>query len=145
MPINYKNYNPGFKTDTSPRIRFERAGGKCERCGAPHLEMIARAKGCYMLMDGETYNDQTGAYIGQFKGSEFPVKKFVRVILTTAHKDQDTRNDNEGNLAAWCQRCHLNFDRPENIRKRKFTFYKRRYEPNGRFHGQLLLFDQHPH
>jgi hypothetical protein len=35
MPIDRKRYPPDWK-QISFRIRFERAGGKCEMCGAEH-------------------------------------------------------------------------------------------------------------
>ena len=33
-----------------------------------------------------------------------------RVILTIAHVDHDTTNNDPGYLRAWCQRCHLTHD-----------------------------------
>jgi len=42
-----------------------------------------------------------------------------RVILTCAHIDRDVTNNRFNNLAALCQRCHLNHDREESVRKRK--------------------------
>ena len=35
----------------------------------------------------------------------------VRIILTTAHLDHDRSNNNDANLRALCQFCHLNHDR----------------------------------
>jgi 5-methylcytosine-specific restriction endonuclease McrA len=40
-----------------------------------------------------------------------------RVVLTVAHLDQNPRNNAEHNLAVLCQKCHLNHDRPFNLRK----------------------------
>jgi heterodisulfide reductase subunit B len=37
MPIDRKRYPPDWE-ETSHRIRFERAGGRCELCGATHGE-----------------------------------------------------------------------------------------------------------
>lgn len=34
----------------------------------------------------------------------------ARVVLTVAHLDHDVRNNEAGNLAALCQRCHLRYD-----------------------------------
>ena len=34
-----------------------------------------------------------------------------RVVLTIGHIDQQPENNSPGNLKAWCQRCHLAFDR----------------------------------
>lgn len=33
------------------------------------------------------------------------------VVLTIAHLDHTPENCSEENLMAWCQRCHLNYDR----------------------------------
>ena len=43
-----------------------------------------------------------------------------RVVLTVAHLDRDRTNNRFDNLAALCQRCHLNHDRCEHIRNRKY-------------------------
>ena len=34
-----------------------------------------------------------------------------KVILTVAHLDHNPSNCDEGNLRAYCQRCHLNYDK----------------------------------
>ncbi|WP_375435065.1 HNH endonuclease [uncultured Hymenobacter sp.] len=47
-----------------------------------------------------------------------------KVILTVAHLDRDRTHNRFSNLAALCQRCHLNYDRRAHI-------YNRRY---GRYH-----------
>jgi 5-methylcytosine-specific restriction endonuclease McrA len=45
------------------------------------------------------------------------------VILTVAHLDRDRANNSFFNLAALCQRCHLNHDRSAHIRNRKYGRY----------------------
>ena len=52
------------------------------------------------------------------------------VVLTVAHIWQDLKYSSLLDLAALCQRCHLNHDRPHHIRKRKQNKLK----------GQLKLF-----
>jgi cytochrome c553 len=42
---------------------------------------------------------------------EYP--KTIRIVLTVAHVDHDTANGERSNLAALCQRCHLNHDREQ--------------------------------
>jgi 5-methylcytosine-specific restriction endonuclease McrA len=56
-----------------------------------------------------------------------------RVVLTVAHIDQDKTNNSFFNLAALCQRCHLNHDRYQHQRNRK---YGRNHREN-----QLSLFE----
>jgi len=48
-------------------------------------------------------------------------------ILTVAHLDRNRANNRLHNLAALCQRCHLNYDRPSHIQSRK---YGREYKYN---------------
>jgi hypothetical protein len=78
MPIDYSRYHPDWKA-ISRRIRFQRAGNRCEWCGAENYQP----------------HPVTGS----------------RVILTVAHLDHDILNNDDENLAALCQRCHLNYDR----------------------------------
>lgn len=37
------------------------------------------------------------------------------VVLTVAHLDNTPENCDDDNLAALCQRCHLNYDRPIHV------------------------------
>lgn len=72
----------------SKRIRHDRAGGGCEcdgRCG--------RHDGACTARNGEPH-PVTGS----------------KVILTVAHLDHDPTNNDEANLLAMCQRCHLAYD-----------------------------------
>lgn len=48
------------------------------------------------------------------------------VILTVAHIDQNPRNNDQENLAALCQRCHLNHDRDQHNRNAAETRHKKR-------------------
>jgi len=46
----------------------------------------------------------------------------TRVVLATAHRDHDTANNQGRNLAAF---CHLLHDRPEHMRRRWVTLFRR--------------------
>lgn len=94
MPMDRSKYPPDWEV-ISKRIRFERAGNRCEWC------------------DAENYKPH-------------PIT-FSWVVLTVAHlgipkpdgspgSKEDRMDCREENLAALCQRCHLNFDRPDNLR-----------------------------
>lgn len=48
------------------------------------------------------------------------------VILTVAHIDRNTDNNRFNNLAALCQKCHLNYDRPQHVRNRKYGRYHKK-------------------
>ncbi len=53
-------------------------------------------------------------------GGQHPVTG-SRVVLTIAHLDHVPENCDPGNLRAWCQRCHLNYDRPRHIENRRLN------------------------
>lgn len=122
MPIDRRDYALDWRA-ISHRIRFVRAGGRCERCGAPHGEMIERSatrKGApdlYRLADGRTFRADTGAYVGVI---EFAVKRRTRVKLMTAHLNHDPSDNDDDNLGAFCQRCHFMHDRKNNARRKKY-------------------------
>jgi hypothetical protein len=89
-PENLHRYPPDWP-EISHRIRFDRAGGRCEcvgECG----------RGTH---PGRCPNRHGGRACGT--GS--------RVVLTTAHRDHTPENCAEDNLTAMCQGCHLHYDR----------------------------------
>lgn len=82
----------------SANIRFGRARGRCESCGVLH--------GQRRLFGG----------------------KHSVVILATAHLDQNPSNNSAINLKAFCQECHLDYDRQFNQEKLRHTWATRRKE-----------------
>ena len=52
--------------------------------------------------------------------------RLTKVVLATAHRDHETTNNANDNLAAFCQRCHMLHDKPEHLRQRDLTYKKRR-------------------
>lgn len=118
MPIRPENKGryPKNWPQISKAIR-DRAGQRCERCRAPNGQWIARGDGkdagTYMLTDGgETFDAETGAFLGLSRGSEFNGASIVKVVLTVAHLDHQPENCDPENLRAWCQRCHNAYDAP---------------------------------
>ncbi len=116
MPMDRSRYPKDWK-EISKRIRFERAEGKCEWCGAPHRGFRDRI---------------TGEWFEPAFGELFPhtAEEMILIILTTAHlgidkpdgspgSKEDTMDCREENLAALCQKCHLDFDRDDHIRSRE--------------------------
>jgi hypothetical protein len=91
MPIRPENkdrYPPDWPT-ISNRIRFERAGGRCEcagECGTGH---DGRCPAVHRQP-----HPRTGA----------------TVYLTTAHLDHTPEHCDAANLKAMCQACHLGYD-----------------------------------
>lgn len=120
MPIRPENRGryPKDWDAISRRIRA-RANNVCERCRAPNAETIFRAAGVYILPDGDTRDDVTGEHLTWTRGSELPVGRFVRVVLTVAHLDHTPENCADDNLQALCQACHNRLDAPTRAAGRK--------------------------
>lgn len=123
MPIkkeNRKRYPPNW-----PEIRaaiLERAGNQCEQCNAVNHEHIVRGDdGTYMRPEGQVHCDQTGAYLGMARGSEYPALRMVKVVLTIGHLDHTPENCDPENLRAWCQKCHLAYDKEHHMRNAQIT------------------------
>ncbi len=107
MPIDYKKYPVNWKDTIRPAI-LKREQYKCKFCHINH-----RAVG---------YRDDKGTFIECDSHMEWWAckvgKKVFVIYLTIAHLDQDRTNNDYSNLAALCQKCHLNHDRPTNQVKR---------------------------
>ena len=104
MPMNPQDYSPEWKA-ISKRIR-ERDGNRCKWCGVPNGAI--------------GYRTDVGEFIQVFRSiGEVDLSadamtidgiKLIRIVLTTAHLDHDTHNNDDANLVSLCQRDHLNFD-----------------------------------
>lgn len=94
MPIrkeNAKRYPPEWP-EISARIRFERAGGRCEcegECGLNH-----------------------GGRCEARHGHEHPRTGNRRVTLTCAHLAEPIEDCSDANLKAMCEQCHNRYDAP---------------------------------
>jgi len=105
MPMKRENYPPNWE-DISKYIRFIRAENQCECAG----ECGSHDGDC----DAVNYENHpvTGS----------------KVVLTVAHLDHDTTNNEYdlknrhiGNLKAMCQRCHLNYDAEHHAKNRALS------------------------
>ena len=118
MPIRPENrarYPADWKA-ISERIRFGRAGGRCEcegECGTGHIGRCTRRHGDWLSaeIDGPT------------------------VVLTTAHRDHVPEHCEDANLFAACQRCHLGYDRGHHAQTAAATRERKRAA------GMAPLFD----
>jgi len=86
-----------------------RTNNACAFCRAPNGVLVARhvSGESYMLEHGEVFDSTTGEYLGLARGSEYDSKGIILVVLTVAHLDHNEANNDHTNLAALCQRCHL--------------------------------------
>jgi hypothetical protein len=108
MPMDRSRYAEDWE-GISQRIRFDRAGGRCE------------------------WVEEDGARCGAIHRAAHPVTG-SRVILTTAHLDHDVTNNDEANLLALCQLHHLRYDADHHAANAVATRRRRQVEA-----GQLTL------
>lgn len=138
--MDRKRY-PANWDEISRRIRYERAGGRCEWCGAPDRAYIRRWKS-----NPAEWRICTSDFAGD--GQWY---KATRVILTVHHIGvpyPDGRPGNphnkmdcrEENLVALCNRCHLLADLSIHVAAAKRTRLRKRLEAL-RQAGQLPLFE----
>lgn len=126
MPIRAENrdrYPADWKL-ISARIRFDRAGGRCEcdgRCGAPH----------------------EGGRCDARHGLPHPATGSV-VILTTAHvHGSPPEQCGDGDLFAACQRCHNKYDEPfraAGVKERRERDRRRIMDKAGQLAFQTSIF-----
>lgn len=111
MPIDYSRYPANWK-EISLRIR-EREGWCCKWCGAANGEPHPETGSKVVL---------TVAHLGVSHSDGRPGNK---------HDKFDVRDEN---LAALCQRCHLNYDRDEHMYNAAMTRRRKREQA-----GQMRL------
>lgn len=102
-PENKERYPKDWK-QTSERIRFKRAGNRCEcsgECGVDHTSEPGNP------IYGRPPNPRCTAR----NYEEHPITG-SKVILTVAHLDHNVEDCSDGNLKAMCQRCHNKMDAP---------------------------------
>ncbi|GJE39071.1 hypothetical protein [Methylobacterium persicinum] len=129
MPIRreHRFFYPIDWPQLSAVIRFGRARGRCEACGRPHGRFV------YHTGDGRWWDDAAdvwrapdGTVTVVDISAGFARVRRTRVVLAAAHRNHDTADNRDANLAAWCQRCHLEHDRPEHRRRRWRTLFQRK-------------------
>ncbi len=126
MPFKKENY-PSNWEQISSEVKAK-AGYKCQKCGAPDkVTGIRTPTGSFLAWTYQILTIPEAKALGKKEG--LPLFK---VVLAAAHLDQDTTNNEPENLAALCQYCHLNTDRPYN----QNLLRQRRHK------GQLTIFHQ---
>jgi hypothetical protein len=105
----------------SQSIRFGRAKGACETCGAKHGWYVARDKDGRNVDQWDKHEQAAGAF--------YDGLHVVRIVLTTAHTcDCVPKCGNESHLKAECQRCHLLRDVEQHKRTRAANRRRRQAE-----------------
>lgn len=136
MPIDYSKYPQNWLSEIRPRI-LVRDGHCCKFCG------IADRLLGWRVPSGKFYTAEAwaGRYIpsADIDAMARVMKKKPQpylIILTVAHLDHSLIDHSDSNLAALCQRCHLNYDRAATARQRSQS---RRYSRKKRqFHLDFL-------
>lgn len=138
MPIRseLRTLYPSNWAALSRRIRFERAGGRCQGCGRPHLARVR------CLPDGRWFDETAGTWrdrrgrVARWPDLIDAVHfRLTRVVLAAAHLDNDPANNRLSNLKGLCQRCHMLHDRPFHLAQRWLT-YRRRWAVGDLFLGR---------
>lgn len=122
--MNYKDYAPNWLTEIRPLI-LRRAGGTGEN---PALE--ASCEWCHVKNYLEGKRDRDGNFVSKkqiermadgtrLKKFGTTTPKLFKIIITIAHLNHIKEDNRPENLAALCQRCHLNYDRPRHVEKRQ--------------------------
>lgn len=136
MPMDKSKYPPNWN-EISRGVK-DRAGRKCEQCGAPDRKYILRSTrdgSRYVISDPDgsySYPDSTEKLRVEWLPMEFDDSGLTFVILTTHHKGVPKADGSPGdrgdkmdcrdeNLAALCQRCHLLADMDLHVANRKRT------------------------
>lgn len=106
MPCNYSKYPPNWFTEIRPRV-LQRAGNCCEW---PGCGLANNSTACSVKQKNRPtvwYKTPPPMY-----GKRGVVKKWVRVVLTIAHLDNDPENHSikDERLQALCQLHHLQLD-----------------------------------
>ena len=104
MPMNYELY-PADWREISHFIRYERAKGHCEWCGAEDRKPHPVTGSMVYL---------TTAHLGISLPDGTPGDK---------HNKMDCRPEN---LACLCQRCHLNYDRWDHLEVQRINRIQKR-------------------
>lgn len=140
MPIRpeLRGLYPANWRDISRRVRFERAGGRCQNCKRPHGQEIK------CLPDGRWFDPAAGTWRST-RGRPAAWPNLIEAIetrswtvrLAAAHLDNHPWNSKLRNLRALCQRCHLAHDRPYHLARRRIT-YRQRWAIGDLFDGMYV-------
>lgn len=116
MPIDYSVYPADW-----PAIRqriLDRAGDRCEECGAPNGAKIRRR-----IMNTAEWR----RYPSQEAWSP-DWDRVITVVLTVSHQDHNPANCDPVNLKALCQRCHLAYDQNQHRRNASRTRARKKWD-----------------
>lgn len=131
MPCDYSKYAKNWKAIRAAIL--ERSGHCCEKCGVANKQLGYRdAEGkfySWSLIEDSLENNGHDLFDDVLKNC-FDKKgnptKAIRIVLTVAHLDHNTENNDKQNLKALCQRCHLGHDLQHHRKNAKETNRKKK-------------------
>ena len=134
MPIDYKKYPSNWKTEIVPSI-LKRAKNRCEKCNARNKSAVFRGilygVEVYQDIDGRIYDTDNGAFIirdyyAPIDPSSGNINQVaITIVITIAHLDHNTANNEPSNLKALCQLHHLRYDAEHHKNTRKANRIKK--------------------
>ena len=114
MPMRRSDYDPNWK-DISDAIRL-RAKDRCEECGVENGALIHRFESdLERYITAMEYKRLLPSHQALYRSQP------IRVVLTCAHLDNDTTNNEPSNLKALCQLHHLRLDAAYHAQNAKKT------------------------
>lgn len=119
MPIDYKKYPANWKTEIRPAI-LERDGNCCKFCGVENGAIGWRD------MDGKFIYAEDYLLTKKRGYGFYQTSDRLKIVLTIMHLDHDTTNNDYSNLAAGCQKCHLNYDKDHHKKNSRQTINRRK-------------------
>jgi hypothetical protein len=128
MPIRpeFRSLYPPNWSALSRRVRFERAGGRCQRCARPPLgQVLCLPDRRWFDEIARTWRDRRGRTARWPDLIEAIHVRSTRVVLAAAHLGNDPANNRLANLRCLCQRCHMLHDRPLRLAQRWLTYRRR--------------------
>lgn len=122
MPINYSKYPPKWKTEIRPAI-LKRAENCCEECGVKNYSRgVRQLDGTFTeipIYPEKMLNEEQFEF--QKMWAEMNGFKVIKIVLTIAHLDHDINNNDYSNLKAFCQKCHLSYDKEHHLKNSRET------------------------
>lgn len=114
-PENRNRYPKNWASEIRPAI-LERAGNCCE--GSPDFPDCHVPNGWFRnTVTGELTDDSDVA----IDWDVYEGQRVSKIVLTIGHLDHTPENCDPDNLRAWCQRCHLHYDREHHAETRAAT------------------------
>lgn len=124
MPIRkeLRHFYSGAPWKEARERILKRARNRCEECGAPNRKTLLRHKADWSPQALHAIDLDRPYIKARWFGPSHrrrsvvlsrPITgcRFVMVILTVAHLDHEPANLDDSNLRAFCQFCHLMYDR----------------------------------